>query len=173
MKDGIFEEHWDVIQDEATREQSKSRLPMFGDEFPKERLGAGRNLGANRACTSKLGRRRLMKLKAGELSFNVLESGSGDQRYCVFTTGVDRHAPGTPSLRNFRPISGASLTTNVAGANRSHRSRDTRFEIWPWMPSTSLKRYTCADTLWWAILWEERLFSLWHHNGRRGRRDLV
>jgi hypothetical protein len=78
MKDGIFEEHWDVIQDEATREQSKGRLPMFGDEFPKERLGAGRNLSANRACTSKLGRRRLMKLKAGELSFNVLESGSGE-----------------------------------------------------------------------------------------------
>jgi predicted SnoaL-like aldol condensation-catalyzing enzyme len=28
-------EHWDVIQDEATREQSKSGLPMFGDAFPK------------------------------------------------------------------------------------------------------------------------------------------
>ena len=36
MKDGIFEEHWDVIQDEATKEQSKSGLPMFGSEFPKE-----------------------------------------------------------------------------------------------------------------------------------------
>jgi predicted SnoaL-like aldol condensation-catalyzing enzyme len=34
MKDGIFEEHWDVIQDEATKEQSKSGLPMFGDSFP-------------------------------------------------------------------------------------------------------------------------------------------
>jgi hypothetical protein len=38
MKDGIFEEHWDVIQDEATKEQSKSGLPMFGNEFPKERV---------------------------------------------------------------------------------------------------------------------------------------
>jgi hypothetical protein len=37
MKDGIFEEHWDVIQDEATKEQSKSGLPMFGNEFPKKR----------------------------------------------------------------------------------------------------------------------------------------
>jgi len=36
MKDGTFEEHWDVIQDEATKEQSKSGLPMFGGEFPKE-----------------------------------------------------------------------------------------------------------------------------------------
>jgi len=39
MKDGIFEEHWDVIQDAATREQSKSGLPMFGDEFPKNVSG--------------------------------------------------------------------------------------------------------------------------------------
>lgn len=32
--DGILVEHWDVIQDEATRAQSKSGLPMFGDRFP-------------------------------------------------------------------------------------------------------------------------------------------
>ena len=37
IKDGIFEEHWDVIQDEATKEQSQSGLPMFGDSFPKPR----------------------------------------------------------------------------------------------------------------------------------------
>ena len=35
IKDGILVEHWDVIQDEVTREQSKSGLPMFGDAFPK------------------------------------------------------------------------------------------------------------------------------------------
>ena len=35
IKDGILVEHWDVIQDEATREQSKSGLPMFADAFPK------------------------------------------------------------------------------------------------------------------------------------------
>jgi predicted SnoaL-like aldol condensation-catalyzing enzyme len=33
IKDGILLEHWDVIQDEATREQSKSGNPMFGDSF--------------------------------------------------------------------------------------------------------------------------------------------
>ena len=33
MKDGILVEHWDVIQDEATRESSKSGLPMFGNKF--------------------------------------------------------------------------------------------------------------------------------------------
>jgi predicted SnoaL-like aldol condensation-catalyzing enzyme len=35
IKDGILIEHWDVIQDEASREQSKSGLPMFGEKFPK------------------------------------------------------------------------------------------------------------------------------------------
>jgi predicted SnoaL-like aldol condensation-catalyzing enzyme len=34
MQDGILVEHWDVIQDEATSEQSKSGLPMFGNTFP-------------------------------------------------------------------------------------------------------------------------------------------
>ena len=35
IKDGIFLEHWDVIQDEATRAESKSGLPMFGEKFTK------------------------------------------------------------------------------------------------------------------------------------------
>jgi predicted SnoaL-like aldol condensation-catalyzing enzyme len=34
IEDGILVEHWDVIQDEATREQSKSGRPMFGDSYP-------------------------------------------------------------------------------------------------------------------------------------------
>jgi len=34
MENGILVEHWDVIQDEATKEQSKSKLPMFGSSFP-------------------------------------------------------------------------------------------------------------------------------------------
>ncbi len=34
IEDGIFVEHWDVIQDEATQEQSKSGKPMFGKSFP-------------------------------------------------------------------------------------------------------------------------------------------
>jgi predicted SnoaL-like aldol condensation-catalyzing enzyme len=35
IKDGVLAEHWDVIQDEATRQTSKSGLPMFGDIFPE------------------------------------------------------------------------------------------------------------------------------------------
>ena len=35
IEDGILVEHWDVIQDEATQEQSKSGLPMFGAKFPE------------------------------------------------------------------------------------------------------------------------------------------
>ena len=34
MENGLLAEHWDVIQDEATREQSRSGLPMFGEKFP-------------------------------------------------------------------------------------------------------------------------------------------
>ena len=33
IKDGVLVEHWDVIQDEATQEQSKSGQPMFGRTF--------------------------------------------------------------------------------------------------------------------------------------------
>jgi predicted SnoaL-like aldol condensation-catalyzing enzyme len=33
INDGLLVEHWDVIQDEKTRAQSKSGLPMFGDKF--------------------------------------------------------------------------------------------------------------------------------------------
>jgi predicted SnoaL-like aldol condensation-catalyzing enzyme len=35
IEGGILVEHWDVIQDEATQEQSKSGLPMFGAKFPE------------------------------------------------------------------------------------------------------------------------------------------
>ncbi len=34
IQDGILVEHWDVIQDEATEQQSKRKAPMFGDTFP-------------------------------------------------------------------------------------------------------------------------------------------
>jgi predicted SnoaL-like aldol condensation-catalyzing enzyme len=33
MENGLLAEHWDVIQDEATRAQSKSGNPMFGTAF--------------------------------------------------------------------------------------------------------------------------------------------
>jgi predicted SnoaL-like aldol condensation-catalyzing enzyme len=35
--DGVFAEHWDVLQDEVTKEESKSGLPMFGAAFPELR----------------------------------------------------------------------------------------------------------------------------------------
>jgi predicted SnoaL-like aldol condensation-catalyzing enzyme len=34
VEDGKLAEHWDVLQDEATRAESLSGLPMFGDRFP-------------------------------------------------------------------------------------------------------------------------------------------
>jgi predicted SnoaL-like aldol condensation-catalyzing enzyme len=33
VANGLLVEHWDTLQDEATREDSKSGLPMFGDHF--------------------------------------------------------------------------------------------------------------------------------------------
>jgi predicted SnoaL-like aldol condensation-catalyzing enzyme len=35
IADGKLAEHWDVLQDEATKAQSVSGLPMFGDRFPE------------------------------------------------------------------------------------------------------------------------------------------
>jgi len=37
IQDGILVEHWDVIQNEATERESKSKAPMFGDTFPEVR----------------------------------------------------------------------------------------------------------------------------------------
>ena len=34
IENGVLAEHWDVIQDEATEDQSKSKAPMFGSSFP-------------------------------------------------------------------------------------------------------------------------------------------
>ena len=35
LEDGFLVEHWDVIEDQATRAQSKSGNPMFGSSFPE------------------------------------------------------------------------------------------------------------------------------------------
>ena len=50
IKDGILVEYWDVLQDEATKEQSKSGNPMFGDTFPETHVSSGRQeRGRNRS----------------------------------------------------------------------------------------------------------------------------
>jgi predicted SnoaL-like aldol condensation-catalyzing enzyme len=33
VKNGLLVEHWDVIEDEVSKQASKSGLPMFGDRF--------------------------------------------------------------------------------------------------------------------------------------------
>jgi predicted SnoaL-like aldol condensation-catalyzing enzyme len=35
FEDGLLKEHWDVLEDEGTKAESVSGLPMFGDTFPK------------------------------------------------------------------------------------------------------------------------------------------
>ncbi|MFE4752737.1 hypothetical protein ACFRIB_21070 [Streptomyces mirabilis] len=39
IEDGILVEHWDVIEAEASRKESLSGLPMYGDDFPEEWFG--------------------------------------------------------------------------------------------------------------------------------------
>ena len=34
VTDGVLAEHWGVLQDEATEDESQSGLPMFGTKFP-------------------------------------------------------------------------------------------------------------------------------------------
>jgi predicted SnoaL-like aldol condensation-catalyzing enzyme/ketosteroid isomerase-like protein len=34
IENGLLAEHWDTLQDEVTRDESVSGLPMFGDRFP-------------------------------------------------------------------------------------------------------------------------------------------
>lgn len=36
IEDGLLKEHWDVIEDEASRQDSVSGLPMYGTRFPDE-----------------------------------------------------------------------------------------------------------------------------------------
>jgi predicted SnoaL-like aldol condensation-catalyzing enzyme len=35
VADGMLAEHWDVLQDEATKAESRGGLPMFGTTFPE------------------------------------------------------------------------------------------------------------------------------------------
>jgi predicted SnoaL-like aldol condensation-catalyzing enzyme len=35
IEDGLLAEHWDVIQNEATGAESKSKAPMFGASFSR------------------------------------------------------------------------------------------------------------------------------------------
>jgi predicted SnoaL-like aldol condensation-catalyzing enzyme len=41
IENGVLAEHWDVIQDEATEEQSRSKAPMFGSSFPVNATSIG------------------------------------------------------------------------------------------------------------------------------------
>jgi predicted SnoaL-like aldol condensation-catalyzing enzyme/predicted ester cyclase len=58
MEDDLLAEHWDVLQDEATEEESKSGLPMFGKSFaqpsPADTAGLSMNLEQARAIVAPL-----------------------------------------------------------------------------------------------------------------------
>lgn len=54
MEDGKLAEHWDVLQDEATKEQSISGLPMFGTSFPSASQNATLTVEEARRITAPL-----------------------------------------------------------------------------------------------------------------------
>ena len=66
------------------------------------------------------------------------------RHYCFFTTGVGRHALGTPSRCAFLQTSGASLTTSVAGESQTLRRKGTQFRTRLLMLNTSSRRYTSS-----------------------------
>ncbi|MEV6995881.1 nuclear transport factor 2 family protein [Streptomyces sp. NPDC093228] len=37
LENGLLKEHWDIIEEEVSRKDSVSGLPMFGSDFPEER----------------------------------------------------------------------------------------------------------------------------------------
>jgi len=49
--DGVLVEHWDVLQDEVTKEESKSGLPMFGTSFGEPAPPAASPLTVEQART--------------------------------------------------------------------------------------------------------------------------
>jgi aryl-alcohol dehydrogenase-like predicted oxidoreductase/predicted SnoaL-like aldol condensation-catalyzing enzyme len=62
IDDGVLVEHWDVLQDEVTREQSKSGRPMFGNEFP----GLTKALRENKKENNKMTSANQLSIKSGE-----------------------------------------------------------------------------------------------------------
>ena len=53
IQSGPLVEHWDVIEDEATEEQSLSKRPMFGTTFPIYQRAGTREVHDNSATTEK------------------------------------------------------------------------------------------------------------------------
>jgi hypothetical protein len=58
LVDGVLAEHWDVLQDEASKESSRSGLPMFRDAFPARQSGTAERPAHRDARTVELHARR-------------------------------------------------------------------------------------------------------------------
>ena len=62
--DGVLVEHWDVIEDEASRTESKSGRPMFGAASANERYQRDGNQ-INASCQDPTTRLRLKQIRRG------------------------------------------------------------------------------------------------------------
>ena len=50
VADGMLAEHWDVLQDEATKAESRSGLPMSGPRFPSDRIQSMATVDCRNRC---------------------------------------------------------------------------------------------------------------------------
>jgi predicted SnoaL-like aldol condensation-catalyzing enzyme len=60
IENGRLAEHWDVLQDEATKAESKSGLPMFGDASLPERTLSS-IVESQKRCTSSATRKAALR----------------------------------------------------------------------------------------------------------------
>ena len=124
VENGRLAEHWDVLQDEATKAQSKSGLPMPITVFGSCAAAATR-WSAARARRPSRRRNEMNRAKSGTgprmagWQFGVdmpALSGRDDARSTVVSDERNRRASRAPSLRENSNVHGSETWRSCAGA---------------------------------------------------------
>ena len=87
VADGVLAEHWDALQDEATRAELKSGLPMFGTQFRE---------GKPTAFRSRRGAAPSISPRHASPAYKVFFAGARED-YIVLTKR--RHLRSVPGLQ--------------------------------------------------------------------------
>ena len=89
VADGVLAEHWDVLQDEATRAELKSGLPMFGTQSASEcRLHSGADE-----------MQRLPYLQGMPTAYKVFSAGAREDYIVLNESICDRSRASKPRAR--------------------------------------------------------------------------